>query len=253
MLFGLQPLAAVCVAASIVVSRPLVSAGERTAQRDCSISGRVLDAQARPVKFAVVNAVRDAFPVAANTTFGAVTNERGEYCISVLPGGEDLPSGRYRVRAHARTSPPSASPSCQSCCRAATDFALTFHPSAVNAEKGNPVALDAGRHLVGIDIRLRPVAVYCVRGEVRDRSGALVEKASLGLSLDDVGASAGVITESGRFLLTNLTSGAYTLTLTDQPQLGRVLAQRSFRITDHNIDNFVITTPLIGSVPRPIR
>lgn len=199
-----------------VIGAAAISVG---AAQQCSISGRVFDDRGRPVKFAVVNVV-------ANPTFGAETDERGSYCISA-------PAGRYRVRAYARARPPSASPSCKSCCLPATDFAATFYPRAVNAGKGAS----------GIDIRLRSVAVYCVRGEVHDQSGTLVKGASLGLSMDDLGASAGVITEAGRFLLTNLTPGAYALVLTDGRPQGQVLARRGFRITDHNIDNFVITRP----------
>jgi hypothetical protein len=174
----------------------------------------------------------------AITTSGAETDGRGEYCLA-------LPPGLYKVRGYARTRPPSASPSCKSCCRAATDFVPTFYPGQLNVEKGRTVSR--------IDIRLRRAQVYCVRGEVRDGSGALVKDAYLGLIMDDVGGSAGVITEAGRFLLTDLTPGAYTLTLMDRPQLGRIVARKAFRITNHGIRDLVITTPygIASPPPRP--
>ena len=181
-----------------------------------TVSGRVVDERGRPVRFAVVNAI-------GGTVFGSETNERGEYRISAPPG-------QYRLRAWARTGPPTASPACETCCRAATGFAPAYYPLVV----------EPGRPLTGVEIRLRRTAVYCARGEVRNRAGGLAKDAALGLRNEEIGESAGVITDGGRFLLTNLAPGAYTLVVTDRPKLGRVVAERRFRIVDSNLDQLVI-------------
>lgn len=191
----------------------------------CSISGRVVDDRGRPVPYAAVNAISEA-----NRVFGAAANERGEYCISA-----PLPSGQYRIRAGGGTRPPSAAPSCKDCCLAATDLLTTYHPKPVLAGPQRPVR--------NLDVRLRRGPVYCVRGEVRDPTGALLQRAVVALKFGDSGNSAGVISEAGRFLLTNLPPGVYTLVVADRPQLGRVLAERVVQVRDRNIDKVLITVP----------
>jgi len=119
---------------------------------------------------------------------GAVTDERGVYCLPALP------SGRYRLRAVARTA---------------------FH-LAVMISPAHPRA--------NIDFHLRRGPVYCVTGECR------------------TGESAGVLHPGGRFLLTNLDPGRYTLMLMDRPQFGRILARQEFEVRDHNIEKLALQT-----------
>lgn len=209
----------------------------------CSISGRVLDDRGRPVSSVVVNAVLESFPAAIEGTFGAVTNAAGEYCISVLPEGAPLPAGRYKVRAAAGRTPPSASPSCQTCCDAATELVTTYYPNVSDQLRAATVDVSLGRPVKRIDIRLKRGAVYCVKGEVRSRSFASVDGITLSLRMDHTGRSAGVITESGRFLLTNLEPGVYTLILSGRGRLGNTLGQRTFTLRDRNIEDLVITAP----------
>jgi hypothetical protein len=213
------------------------------ARQNCSIMGRVLDDRGRPVEYAVVNALREELLGSAQGTFGAVTNAGGEYCISVLPEGAPLPAGRYRLRAAAGKAPLSASPSCQSCCDRAQDLVTTYYPNVSNQLRAATVFFSPGQPVKGIDIRLQRGAVYCARGEVRSRSGALAEGVALSLTMNQTGRSAAVITESSRFLLTNLEPGVYTLILSGRAQLGTTLAQRTFTIRDRNIEDLVITAP----------
>ena len=57
--------------------------------------------------------------------------------------------------------------------------------------------------------------------------------------------SSGVISEGGRFLLTHLPSGSYTIVIRDKPQgFGNVLARQTVKVSAANIDGLVIT---IGS------
>ena len=223
---------------------------------NCTISGRVTDDRGRPVKYAAVNAISESATTGTGI-FGATANERGEYCISVFPGGSDLPPGQYRIRARGGTRPPSASPSCRSCCVAATDLGTTFYPDSVSMGAAKPLLVLPQRPLCGIDIHLRRGPVYCVRGEARDLIGALLQRATIGLKFEAGEETAGVITEGGRFLLTNLPPGVYTLTLLHEPHFGHVVAQQVFHVRDRNIDRLVITAPWVGQSPatfsRPVR
>ena len=181
------------------------------AQPSCAVSGRVLDDQGKPIPFAVVN--------------DTVANQRGEYCIRALPPGEHF------IRASARMQPPSASPACDSCCDPNSEFAATSYPVSVGK---------AGK-ASGLDIRMRRVPAYCVRGEVRDHTGRL--RSDLAIGLEQGSWSAGVFNEAGRFLLTNLPSGSYTLVIRERPQLGRVLLRRAIHVGASNIVGLVIAVP----------
>ena len=108
--------------AAVLLGAPLFAAAAG-AQQKCSVSGRVLDADGRPISFAAVKALRLALPGVVSASFGATANQRGEYCVSVQPGGNALPPGDYQIRASASSGARSASPHCQSCCQPAFGFA----------------------------------------------------------------------------------------------------------------------------------
>lgn len=91
---------------------------------------------------------------------------------------------------------------------------------------------------------MRRARAWCVRGEVRDASGLLRGDVARSLR-PDAPPAAGVLNEGGRFLLTGLTPGVYTLVASDYPQLGRVLAERVIRV-ERNMEGVAITVP-----PRP--
>lgn len=185
------------------------------AQEPCSISGRVLDDNGRPVPFAAVTAWRNF-----TQSGGAAANDRGQYCI------RGLMPGAYSLRVAERRTPPSASPDCKECCDPATEFAPAQTPEVTV------------RQPAVSDIRLRRVPAYCVRGEVRDGAGRLRGDVALSVSADSW--SAAVLNEGGRFLLTSLPAGVYTLTVRDHPQLGRELARRAIHVKASNVAAQVI-------------
>lgn len=205
------------------------------AQEPHAIAGRVVDELGKPVPYAAVTALR-AEALGSESVGGAVADASGRYAI------RQLPPGRYYVRASASSAPPSASPSCASCCRAVSVLDATFHRRAASREKAKLVAPPAS----GVTIAMRRVPGWCVRGEVRDGTGRL--RGDVALSLRSDGWSAGVINEGGRFLLTNLPAGLYTLVAVDQPKIGRVLAERPILVRG-NVERVVITvsrTPAIA-------
>jgi hypothetical protein len=207
-----------------------------TAKEGCSISGRVTDEAGIPIPFAVVSALRSPFagtdPPAAPVS-GSATDGRGEYCI------RELPSGEYFVRATARMRPPSASPACDACCRPNVELETAFFGGSRTLKRATPVAAGNGRRASAIDIVMRRVPAYCVRGEVRDGRGVLL--GDVGIALAQESWSAGVLNEGGRFLLTGLPAGSYTVLISDRPKPGRVLARRVIHVSARSTVPIVIT------------
>lgn len=169
----------------------------------CGISGRVTDETGQPVPFAAVTALRDLPP---SPVSGSSANQRGEFCIG------ELPAGAYRVRAFARLGPPSASPSCRSRCPAdLTEFVPTFFD--------RPVTVARSQGASKVEIRMRKTRAYCLRVEVRNSQGALVNDAGMAIGQD--GSSSTALGEGGRFLFTSLPPGPYDLYVQDHRQAGR--------------------------------
>ena len=206
------------------------------AQEPCAIAGRVVDEAGKPIPFAVVNALRGqsftAQPESLSVAAGSAVNHRGEYCLRGLALGD------YLVSAMARTHPPSASPSCRSCCGRSTDFETTFYRSPRAPGRASTVSVGKGRNLSGVDIHMRRVPTYCVHGEVRNAQGSLLTQVAIAVEQDSWTSAA--LNEGGRFLLTGLASGSYTILILDRPQLGRVLARRIVHVRAANIDSLVI-------------
>lgn len=195
----------------------------------CVISGRVVDDRGRPVSMLVVNAIGTA-PEVEPRGYGAVTNNRGEYCMRAAFAGQRIQAGSYRIIARGEARPLSASPRCAGCCAQAVALVSTAAPS--------PIMIHPGRVVANIDIRLRRAPVYCVRGEVRNQAGRLMTDIAMGLEFD--GGGTAVMLEAGKFLLVNLEPGDYTAVITEPYPFGRALARKPFTVRNRNIRGMVI-------------
>ena len=241
-----RAIAAVSSLAFLVVALPPFSSLMGMARESCAISGRVVDETGKPIPFAVVNALRGQFLRAEFVAAGSAADQRGEYCLG------ELPLGDYLVRATARMHPPSASPLCDSCCRPTTEFETTFYRAPHAPGPASPVSVVKHGNRSTVDIQMRRVPAYCVRGEVRDITGSLVSQAAI--AIEQGTWSAGVLSEGGRFLLTSLPPGAYTILVRDRPQFGRVLARRIVNVRAANVDGLVIAVgPSLQSPSPPAR
>lgn len=133
---------------------------------------------------------------------GAMAGRDGSFCIA------SLPDGAYVIRVYARKSKAaySAPPDCADCCgKKLVDFAPAFSPR---------IEVRNGKAAAPVELRPREVPAYCVRGEVRDRSGKLVKDEPIHLEMEAPSTwSTSVKNYEGRFLLTGLPAGTYKLTV----------------------------------------
>ncbi len=209
------------------------------ARGPCAVAGRVLDDKGKPVPFGVVYATREAADTATlerrDPAEGAAADQCGEYCIANL-----LP-GRYKMRVAVHKHTPSASPSCRECCEPSTQLA----PPA----RSVPLVFN-GTSSSRIDIQMRRVRAYCVRGEVRDATGTLAS--SVAINVSQALWSASVLNYGGRFLMANLIPGDYEIDIMDRLGIaGRVLTRRNVTVRAANITPLVITIPGGAMGPAP--
>lgn len=212
-----------------------------SAAEGCAISGRVVDESGVLLPSATISAFRraglgDDLSAKQSPVSSAVADPKGEYCL------RGLPAGKYIIRAFVRTHPPSASPQCDSCCGPnETEFQATYYPSTAAAEHATALDAGHGKNAAGIDIILRRERAYCLRGEVRDGNGTLMANVAVALEADSW--SAGVLNEGGRFLLTSLPAGTYTIVISDRPKLGRTLARKLIHVAPGNVADLVVRIP----------
>jgi hypothetical protein len=122
-----------------------------------------------------------------------------------------------------------------------SEYQTTFFRQSVSADGAMTLVIGKGKNAAGIDIIVRRVRAYCVRGEIRDGNGVLMADVAIALEADSW--SAGIINEGGRFLLTNLPAGSYTVVVSDRPKPGHILARQVIRVATGNIAGLVIRVP----------
>jgi hypothetical protein len=176
------------------------------------IAGKVLDEDAEPLMHASVQLLRERWingrrqlvPAGADST-----NDLGEYRI---PG---MAAGRYYVMASFRR--PMVNPSLR---RGAEDgselnYAPVFYPGVNEVAQATPVALSEGQQMLGIDLQIRKLETYNIRGNVVDESGRPVIQATvMAVPVDGyagVRAMGMVRNPEGVFEIPNVTPGSYTL------------------------------------------
>ena len=118
-----------------------------------AISGRVTDAEGRPVQAVQVSALGiDGF------SMEAISDPQGEFRLARLAWG------RYRVRAVPEVA--HMPPEIRSDGSTEVRYAATYYPSSLTVESAAPLDLAPGAERAGIDIHLVAAPVVAVRGTV---------------------------------------------------------------------------------------
>ena len=201
-----------------------VKPGERrdgadvTLKRGGVIVGRVLDESGEPVVNARVMAMHKS-AIAAE-----MAPARADVLVPAGPGGETNDLGEFRLfslapgeyyvhampRAHFDGMP----------ARRGTTMLPTYFPNAPDSQSAHPVAVAAGQTSGDIVVRIISAAAFEVSGVVLDEAGRPVENAVVRLDVSNTAGWAplmmarwnqGRTDASGRFTISDITNGSYTL------------------------------------------
>lgn len=196
----------------------------------CSIRGKVVDVAGRPAAGAAVVAARELTDPRTGK-FGALTDAEGAFCIAVQPGERELPPGNYTLHVMAGSGPVSSVASCRDCCGPASD---TVSGPVV------AVTVAARTAVEGVTIRLRRGALYCVRGEVRSRSGRRASRATAELVGNGYSTTV-VLDGAGRFLVSRVPAGRYLVRVWSGFRGGNVLGQQTVLVRNRNVDGVMVS------------
>lgn len=212
------------------------------------ISGRVVDEDGDPVEGMV-----QVFALTwkhgkqrLQPRGGSSANDRGEYRLSNLAPGKYYVSAQSRFRMGGSELP--AIPG-----KADIQAVRTFFPDATTLDSAAPIQVQVGQDLTGMDIRLRALPTYHVRGRI---AGVLQrtnpESLSVAISPKDSGFmyffGGESVTKKGTFDLGNVATGSYTLNLYSHAGSFQVVGSLPVEVAGSDLNGVIINVIPAGTL-----
>jgi hypothetical protein len=194
-----------------------------------TITGRVLDADGRPVEFVQVTAESGN-----RTERSGVTDDRGVYRI----GG--LRPGKYRVKAAPQEIP--VPPEIRTDTTVEVHYSATYHPNALEAKSATRVLVGAATDVPGIDIHMVRTPILHISGKV---AGMPAGAQNVGVSLRQSGFQGGgngaPVRPDGSFEIWRPNPGKYIIQATHFTSgIQLTSAPVELEIGDSDIDNIAL-------------
>ena len=209
--------------------------------RGGAITGKVVDAEGRPVVEEEVTAIPDGnTPRNYSRHLGARTDDRGIYRIF------GLPAGRYRVAAGSETFSRFQRAS----------HKRTFHPGTQAMDQATVIEVSEGSEATNVDLNLGAIiTTYTASGRIIDaQTGQPVANVGYNVtryhdenSSTSTGSDA-VSNSRGEFRLENLSPGKYGVGVQDREKGEARADEVPFEVVDHNVTGLVVRMERAASI-----
>jgi hypothetical protein len=229
------------------------------------IAGRVLDEEGEPLQGVVVFAMSGEASVPAGQrprrgrgmgmTSQAQTDDRGEFRVANLTPGKyflQVMPGRWGGM-------PIAAPTNEG--GEEMGYVTTYHPGVTDPAQAARIDVAAGAEVSGIDIRLKRIRVFRVRGKVLDPSGEpgknyFVNVMPKGMFFGPLVSQQFHRLPDGGFELRNVAPGSYRLVVQSNPGRGDGLTYvENLEVGSQNVDGLVLRlqppVTVTGTVLQP--
>jgi hypothetical protein len=186
------------------------------------IAGRILNEDGEPLPWAQVSALREVYREGKRKLSPEVTvstNDLGEYRLFGLRPGRYFVSAQYKSgvqivgQQQMQTGLKEVSDS---------DYATTYYPGSPDPTRASTITVKAGEEIPSVEILLRPVTVFRIRGRVYNilsakRSGAgvniVLEPRNTGLAWSSTQPNQVLVEKpDGSFEIPKVLPGSYVLT-----------------------------------------
>jgi len=208
------------------------------------ITGKVFDGDGEPVSNVSIEAMRQVYKDGRKnfeTTYSAQTNDLGEYRIFGLGPGRyviaaELPSWEHVLMDREYSGAEKG--------EGEKSYAKIFYPSALDAASASSVVVKEGEEIPSIDILMREVSAYRVRGKVEvlfpHKEGTMQ---LMVVGRGQRGGSFGtqeLVKADGTFEIPELVPGEYTLIAFFFDQGKVTLAEEDVDVVNQDIDHLTL-------------
>jgi protocatechuate 3,4-dioxygenase beta subunit len=221
------------------------------------IVGKVIDEDGEPAAHVLVQALKYAYRGGKkqwSQVENGQTSDIGEYRMA------NLEPGRYLIRISPRNLGEMVQMS--SVAEPMPDkpemvMATTYYPNAADTTGGAPIDVAPGAEVRGIDIRLRKVASFRVRGKVVVPGGTDRMTTSVMLSSADGGGnieSMGMARQpDGRFEIRGVAPGSYIAHAQIRNSNQQMIGMQTVQVGSAHVDNVVLTLSPSFDIPGTVR
>ena len=223
------------------------------------IAGRVFDEDGEPVRSVQVSALRQGYAGGKRELWPQTnesTNDLGEYRLF------GLPPGRYLIRVTTSSSNYWGRRTIQLPANELTEqgYAPTYYPGSPDPAKAVALTVKEGEEIPSVEIMLRPVSVYTVRGRVLN----MISKQSTGIMVEVEPRNARTVwffdrsttvadDRDGAFEIHDLLPGSYIAIAQWSEEGKRYQARQNFEVGNADVEGLNLVVSPGVAVPGQIR
>ncbi len=214
------------------------------------IAGRVLDEEGEPLPWAQVSALREVYSNGKRKLSPEAlvpTNDLGEFRLFGLKPGRYFVSARYKPGLHVVGRGEVQEDADED---SRPEFMPIYYPSSPDPTRASTITLKAGEEIPAVEILLRPVTTFRVRGRVynmvagrRSNTGVIVqlEKRNSNVAWGSPDHQSFVENPDGSFEIAGVLPGFYTLSAFWFEDGRRYQARQSIEVGNANVESANLT------------
>jgi hypothetical protein len=209
------------------------------------IAGRIRDEDGEPLPAVSVRALREVYDKGKRSLVSgasAQTNDLGEYRLF------GLGPGRYFVSAHYGTWERGGGESEEQTQPSSQGYAKMFYPGTPDRTKATAIAVKAGEEIPSVEILMRQVSVYHVRGHVynqithRPGTDAFVLLLPKSGQREDIGDTFTMVQKrDGSFDIPEILPGSYSLAAFWSDEGKHYLSRLSLEVGNADVEGVAVT------------